>query len=79
MTIEKCLEIFSCGISQGLLLAEAERRQEEYGEAFAGAIFSNKFSMPMSQQERRQIHSDRWINAHRKEVKKFFKILGNST
>ncbi|MDR0755144.1 MAG: hypothetical protein LBF04_07130 [Prevotellaceae bacterium] len=68
-------EIFKWGIDYGLLLAEEERSSEEWADAFNGCLVSQKYCMPAAPCERRQTHSEAWINAKKESVRKFTEFI----
>ena len=68
------MNIFEMGIDCGLLLAEKERSQEEWADAFNGAMVSPKYCMPTAPLERRQLHGEGWHNAKHTSFQNFLKI-----
>jgi hypothetical protein len=61
---------FYLGISYGQLLAEEERENEEWFNAGICAVSTRKRG-PLSAPVRRQVHSEKWFAAKRKDYKEF--------
>lgn len=68
-------DIFSMGVDYGQLLAEEERDNEDWCDAFQGVIVGKKYSMPSQIAPRRQARTEKWRQAKRESYKQFLKIL----
>ena len=64
-------DIFAMGVDYGQLLMEQEREGEGVFDAFLGKSFDDKFAMPMSPTQTRQVHSKKWFAAKEKSLRKF--------
>jgi len=57
-----CMELaYESGRMRGLVDAEEERETEEWADAFHGAVFAKKYTMPCGQVVR-HARSDNWKN-----------------
>lgn len=74
ITQEILWQIFKWGIDYGQLLAESERENEQFANAFQGIIFANKTAMPCTEVTR-EIHSKEWIAAKNKSITDFIDFL----
>jgi len=79
MKKEDLLDIFCLGVDYGQLIMEEERDSEDLFTGFLGHCFDKKYSMPMSQNERRQPHSKKWREAKKNSYLKFLEIYKNET
>lgn len=73
--IKTAFKIFSWGVDYGLLLAEQEREQEEYADAFNCCLVARKTAMPAIPIPRRQLHSGKWIAAKKASLEAFQDFL----
>ena len=62
---------FYLGISYGELLMEEERENEEMFDACLCSASGRKYTVPSAPARRRQVHSEKWFAAKRKDYKEF--------
>lgn len=75
LDIATAFTIFNYGVDYGLLIAERERENEEWADAFNCFLFSQKTAMPAIPLERRRCHSGKWITAKKKSFEDFQDLL----
>lgn len=75
LDIVTAFTIFNYGVDYGLLIAERERENEEWADAFNCFLFSQKTAMPAIPLERRRCHSEKWITAKKKSFEDFQDLL----
>lgn len=75
MTEEEMRNIFSWWVDYWLLLAEQERESEELADAFQWVIISKKYSMPSHIAPRRQLHSEKRVEAKKQWMKNFIGLV----
>ena len=78
--LKMLMSTFSYGVSQGLLYANEEKENRIDFEAMLGVAYDNKNSMPLplGKIEEPQPKSKQWINGHKKEIEKFYKLLSET-
>lgn len=75
LDIATAFTIFNYGVDYGLLIAERERENEEWADAFNCFLFSQKTAMPAIPLERRRCHSEKWITVKKKSFEDFQDLL----
>ena len=75
LDIVTAFTIFNYGVDYGLLIAERERDNEEWADAFNCCLVSHKTAMPAMPIERRHLHTEKWIKAKKKSIEKFQYLL----
>ena len=75
LDIATAFTIFNYGVDYGLLIAERERENEEWADAFNCFLFSQKTAMPAIPLERRRCHCEKWITAKKKSFEDFQDLL----
>jgi len=71
-------DAFMYGVDHGLLIAEQEREQEEWADAFQGHIIDIKYSMPSHRAPTRQLHSKEWFAAKEEAYEKFVQLYAQA-
>lgn len=66
--------IFCMGVDYGQLLMEEERDGEDAFDGFQGYIIDRKHNSPSQISPRREPHSEKWREAKKESVKKFFEL-----
>lgn len=75
LNITTAFTIFNYGVDYGLLIAERERENEEWADAFNCSFVSRKTAMPAMPIERRRLHSEKWMFAKKKSFEKFQDLI----
>jgi hypothetical protein len=71
VTIEELFKVYFWGMSEGQLLMEEERENEELFDATLCAVGSRKLCIPTVPARRRQVHSEKWFEAMQKARQEF--------
>ena len=75
VTIEDIFQVYFWGMSEGQLLMEEERENEEIFDAAVCAVGSRKYCVPTVPVRRRQVHSEKWFSAMRKDKADFYEFM----
>ena len=75
LDITTAFTIFNYGVDYGLLIAERERENEEWADAFNCFLFSQKTAMPAMPSERRHLHTEKWLSTKKKSFERFQDLL----
>jgi hypothetical protein len=75
VTIDELYDVYFWGASEGQLLMEEERENEELFDAAVCSAGSRKLCVPTSPVRRRQVHSEQWFKAMREGKKNFKDFL----
>jgi acyl-CoA reductase-like NAD-dependent aldehyde dehydrogenase len=82
VTIDDLFKVYFWGMSEGQLLMEEERENEELFDAAVCAARSRKLCIPTVPARRRQVHSKKWFEAMqqaRQEFRDFVKRKAEET
>ena len=71
VSVEEISKIYYWGVSEGQIIMEEERASEEIFDAMVCAHASRIFNVPSAPLQRRQLHSEKWFNAMRKDKAEF--------
>lgn len=75
VTIKELYDVYFWGASEGLLAAETERLSEEMFDAAVCEHSGKKYCVPSAPVRRRQLRSDKWFEAMKKDKGKFVDFL----
>lgn len=75
VTVDDLFKVYFWGISEGQLLMEEERENEELFDAAVCSFGSRKLCIPTVPVRRRQIHSEKWFEAMRKAEQEFREFI----
>ena len=75
LTLDEIYQIYFWGASEGQLLMEEERAGEEIFDAVVCYCASRKYNVPSTPVRRRQLHSEKWFAAMRKDKAEFIRFL----